>query len=643
MHSPKIAPYGSWQSPITSDLIISGTIGLSSVFHDGENLYWLESRPNEGGRNVIVQWDQKGVPRDVTPTGYNVRTRVHEYGGGAFLIHNNTVYFSNFADQCLYQQVIGESPIPLTQPCKKRFADAIFDADFQRLICVCEDHDTYSNEPENYLASIDLQTGEVFRLVTGDDFYASPRLSSDGKKLAWISWTHPNLPWDGTMLWVADVSIQGTLENIKPVAGGDEEAICQPEWGLDGQLYFSSDRSNWWNLYRTNLQGMIEPLYSLEAEFGFPHWVFGESVYGFINQQEILCTYQQNGVWQLAHLNTQEKQLKLLNFPFTSISYLQVKNNTALMVAGSPTHPNAVVFYNIEEQTWKVLKKSSELTIDENYITIPQSITFPTANGLTAYGWYYPPHNPDYQGGEDSLPPLLVKSHGGPTACTSAIFNLRVQYWTSRGFAYLDVNYGGSTGYGRKYRERLNQNWGIVDVEDCINGAKYLVKQGKVDGEKLAISGGSAGGYTTLSALTFYDTFKAGASYYGVSNLTALAEDTHKFESRYLDKLIGKYPQDEAIYQQRSPINSIEKLSCPVIFFQGLEDKVVPPNQTEMMVSAMQKKGLPVAYVAFEGEQHGFRKAENIKRCLDGEFYFYSRIFGFSPAETIAPIPIDNL
>ncbi|BAQ63744.1 S9 family peptidase [Geminocystis sp. NIES-3709] len=627
MTQTTIGNYSKWRSPITSDLIVSGSIGLGAVKFDDNNIYWLESRPSESGRCVIVCLNQDDTLEDITPKPFNVRSRVHEYGGGAFFIHDSIIYFTNFVDQRVYKQKKGKTPQPLTPESKLRYADFVLDKSHNRLICVAEDHSNDSIEPENKLVLIDLTTGEVKNLVTGADFYSSPRLSPDNSQLAWIAWHHPNMPWDNTELYLANINPDGSLTDIRLVAGGKNESICQPEFSPNGILYFSSDRRNWWNIYRRENNGNISSLYPLDAEFGYPHWVFGESVYGFADENTIICTYTQDGISHLASLDTKNKSLTDLNIPFTNIAYLQVNGDQILFTGGSPTQPTAVVKLNIATGDTKILKQSSNLDIDSGYLSQPQQIEFPTSQGKTAFAWYYPPQNKDFSAPEDELPPLLVKSHGGPTAATTASYNLRIQYWTSRGFAFVDVNYGGSTGYGRDYRQRLNNNWGIVDVEDCINVAQYLVKQRKVDENKLAISGGSAGGYTTLAALTFHDTFKAGASYYGVGDLEALAKDTHKFESRYLDNLIGKYPEEKAIYQARSPINHIDKLSCPVAFFQGLEDKIVPPNQAEMMVKALENKGIKTMYVTFPDEQHGFRKAENIKLALDNELKFYNFIF----------------
>ncbi|HEY9890676.1 MAG TPA: S9 family peptidase [Candidatus Sericytochromatia bacterium] len=678
MTQVQIAPYGSWKSPITADLIVAGTIGLGQIVLDNNDVYWIEGRPSEAGRSVIVQRTPDGKTTDITPSPFNVRTRIHEYGGGAFTVKDGIVYFSNFADQRIYKGAgtagakVSTPPLgefqPLTPEGARRYADAVVDLKRNRLICVCEDHSDPTREPVNTLVSINLKDGEDIQiLASGSDFYASPRLSPDHSQLAWISWNHPNMPWDGTELWVAQIDQNGTLTQAEWIAGGVEESIFQPEWSPDGVLYFVSDRTNWWNLYRwlppsspevrggarveevsltpplTRGTGGVEPLYPMEAEFGLPQWVFGMSTYGFESATRIICTYTQNGLWHLASLNLETKQLEVIETPYTDISGLQVANGRAVFLAGSAIEPTAIVQMDLATRQMEVLRRSSELKIDTAYLSTPQSIAFPTENNLIAYAFFYPPQNQDYTAQTGVKPPLLVKSHGGPTASASSTFNLKIQYWTSRGFAFLDVNYGGSTGYGREYRQRLNNQWGIVDVDDCANGAKYLGEGGLVDNERLAITGGSAGGYTTLCALTFRNVFKAGASYYGVSDLEALATDTHKFESRYLDGLIGAYPERKDLYEMRSPIHFTDQLACPVIFFQGLEDKIVPPNQAEMMVKALKAKGLPVSYVAFEGEQHGFRRAENIKRALDAEFYFYSRVFGYEPADAMEPVEIHNI
>ena len=653
-----IAPYGSWKAPITSDLIVAESIGLGSVVLDGSDVYWLEMRPAEKGRSVIVKLSPDGATQDVTPpveSGYNARTRVHEYGGGAYVAHNGIVYFSNFADQQLYgQRAPLAQPAPFTQTPKLRFADGIVDTQRQRMICICEDHRA-TGEAINSIVSIALTApissvhpaSAIVTLADGHDFFSSPRLSPDGQQLAWLTWDHPLMPWDGTELWLADVSNDGTLHRTRVIAGigagGTHESIVQPQWSPDGVLHFISDRTGWWNLYRWQ-NDKTELLCERAAEFAQPHWVFGQSTYAFLDATTILCSFIERGFAQLAKLDTTTGKLDLIATPYSRIDGIKTAHGRAVFVAGSPTESTRIMQldgqFDAPSQTFTTLQQSNKLTLDAAYISAPQAIEFPTENGLTAHGFYYPPKNKDFSAPTDEKPPLLVMSHGGPTAMAAPTLDLEIQYWTSRGFAVLDVNYGGSTGFGRAYRERLNGNWGIVDVADCVNGARYLVEQGLADGKRLAITGGSAGGYTTLCALTFRDVFKAGASHYGVSDLIALDEDTHKFEARYTFGLVGT---SHDLYRARSPIFHVNQLNAPVIFFQGLEDKIVPPNQAETMVAALRAKGLPVAYVAFEGEQHGFRQAANIKRALDGEFYFYARVFGFTPADEVEPVAIENL
>ena len=641
----QLAPFGSWRSPITADAIVADSIGLSSIVLDGTDIYWLESRPQEAGRSVIVRRTADGQTTDITPPAYNVRDRVHEYGGAPYTVVDGRVYFSNNSDNCLYiQDLTAADPTvvrQLTHDATKRYADLSVDTHRQRLICVQEEHDSADFEPLNTIVSISLtQPKDLHVLAGGCDFYAAPRLNADGTKLAWLSWNHPNLPWDGTNLQVATVS-NGYLSAPTLVAGGANEAIFQPQWSTDDTLYFVSNRTGWGNIYRWS-DGKVTAVCELDAEFGLPQWVFGMSTYAIAGNRRIVCTYSQLGVWYLASLNTVSGHLTRLNVPYTDISSVRAAGNLVVCSAASATQTNEIITIDLHTESREVLQRSSKLAIDPGYLSIPESIEFPTTDGNTAYAFYYPPTNPDYQPLLGEKPPLLVKSHGGPTAATSNQLSLKTQYWTSRGFAVVDVNYGGSTGYGKAYQQRLDGQWGIVDVDDCTNAALYLVDRGLADPQRLAISGGSAGGYTTLAALTFGDTFKAGASYYGVSDLAALAKDTHKFESRYLDRLIAPYPAQADLYQARSPLYFTDRLSCPIAFFQGLEDKVVPPNQAEMMVAALKAKRIPVAYVTFPTEQHGFRQAENIKRALTGEFYFYAQIFGFQLGESIEPIEIDR-
>ncbi len=636
------SPYGSWRSPITSDLIVSETIGLGPIALDGNDILWLETRPTEAGRNVIVRRTPDGHVCDVTPAPFSARTRVHEYGGNPFAVADGGVIFSNDSDQRLYRQAYGAQPQRITSAAPKRYADGIVDGKRGRLICVCEDHGA-DGEPTNAIVALDLNHDNQGRvLVSGNDFYASPCLSPDGQQLAWLSWDHPNMPWDGTELRVASLDDDGSLSEARRIAGSDAESVFQPQWSPGGHLYFVSDRSGWWNLYRWR-GGRVEPIVEMEAEFGLPQWVFGMSTYAIVSPQSLVCTFNERGIWQLAMVDTTTRRLARVDTPYSDIGGLRAAAGHVVFVAGAAGEPASVVAFDPESRHMEVLRRSSKVGIDGGYVSTPEQIAFPTARSEIAYGIYYAPHNRDYAAPADMRPPLIVECHGGPTAAASTMLNLKRQYWTSRGFAVVSVNYAGSTGYGRAYRERLNGNWGIADVEDCVAAARYLIDQGKVDKKRIAISGGSAGGYTVLCTLTFHDLFKAGASYYGISDLEALARDTHKFESRYLDRLVGPYPEQRKLYRVRSPIHFAERLSCPVIFFQGLEDRVVPPNQTERMVQALRRNGIPVAYLAFEGEQHGFRQAANIKVALDAELYFYSRVFGFELAEAVAPIPIDNL
>ena len=645
MAQTEVAPYGSWKSPVSSDLVVRGAVGLKDAALDGGDVYWMESRPGEGGRSVIVRRSPDGETADVNPPPFNARTRVHEYGGGDFLAHDGTVFFSNFEDQRLYSVGPGGAPEPLTAEVDHRYADAVLDVARGRLISVREDH-TGEGEPVNELVAIHLETGEERVLVSGNDFYSSPRVSPDGRSLAWLAWNHPNMPWDGTELWVADLDDDGMPAAAELVSGGPDESVFQPEWSPDGRLHFVSDRTGWWNLYRAGTDGgAAEPLCPVEAEFGLPQWVFGMSSYAFLSPTRIVCAPVERGVFRLAVLDATSGELAEVETPYSTIGSLRADpaSGTVLFLAGSATEPSSVVRLDAEAGELEVLRRSSELGVDAGYLSVPETVEWATEGGLTAHGFFYPPTNGDYAAPEGESPPLLVHSHGGPTAMTTATLDLGIQYLTSRGFAVLDVNYGGSTGYGREYRQRLDGLWGVVDVDDCTNGAKYLAGRGLVDGGRLLISGGSAGGYTTLCALAFRDVFAAGASYFGVSDAEALAKETHKFESRYLDRLIGPYPERAGLYRERSPIHHAEGLSCPVVFFQGLQDEVVPPNQAETMFEMLKNKGLPVAYVPFEGEQHGFRRAENIKRALEGELFFYSRVFGFDLADPVEPLRIENL
>jgi dipeptidyl aminopeptidase/acylaminoacyl peptidase len=643
LYVPTVRPYGSWKSPITADLIVAGTITLSEITLDGDDIYWLEGRPSEGGRSAIVRRTTDGNIADVTPPGFNTRTTVHEYGGGAYIVDRGTVYFSNFKDQQLYKQTPGQTPQQITTANNMRYADGVIDRRRNLIFSVREDHTSSDRDAVNSLVKIDLRGdtgGEV--LVSGNDFYSSPRLSPDGDRIAWLTWNHPNMPWDGCELWVGRLDEGGRIINSELVAGGQSESIFQPQWSPGGVLHFVSDRTGWWNLYRLTAAG-VQPLCEKNVEFGLPQWVFRMSAYDFESEHRIIAANCEKGVWQLASLDTETRTLESINVPFTEISSVHAAPGRVLFCGASPTAAVSIIALDLATRELDVLRQSSAVEVDTAYLSIPRAIEFPTEESMTAHAFFYPPSNVDYESPEDERPPLIVMSHGGPTSASTMSLKLSIQYWTSRGFGVLDVNYSGSTGYGTEYRRRLNGQWGVVDVDDCVNGARYLVQRGEADGNRLIIRGGSAGGYTTLAALTFRDVFKAGASYYGISDIELLEQDCHKFESRYNDSLVGPYPERKDLYWDRSPIHFTERLSCPIILFQGLEDKVVPPNQAEMMYEAARTKGLPVAYVAFAGEQHGFRKAENIKRSLDGELYFYSKVFGFDLAEPVEPLKIENI
>ena len=588
---------------------------------------------------MVVRRTADGRITDVTPPGYNVRTRVHEYGGGAYRVDQGSLWFSNFSDQRLYRQDQGQEPRPVTKAVDRRYADVVVDRRRGHLLAVREDHTDSSREAVNTLVKLGLEGEGEEVIVSGADFYSNPRVSPDGMSLSWLSWNHPNLPWDGTELWVGELTPEGGVTGARRVAGGGEVSIYQPEWSPEGALHYVSDESGWWNLYRLDPAG-ARNLAPMEAEFGGPQWIFRQTLYAFVPDGRVATCWVASGEDRFGVIGPEG--LRRIDNGLSTIAFVAAGGSSAYLIGGSPTEPMAVVRQPLDGGAPEVIRRSFEVTVDRSWLSVPQAIEFPTEGGRTAFAFYYPPTNPDFEGPAGEKPPLLVHSHGGPTAATSSALSLENQFWTSRGWGLLDVNYGGSTGYGTEYRRRLNGNWGIVDVDDCVNGARHLVRQAMVDPARVAIAGGSAGGYTTLAALTTRDFFRAGANHFGLSDLIPFAKDTHKFESRYLDSMIGPYPEREDLYVERSPLTHIDQLNCPLIVFQGLEDKIVPPSQSEFIVDAARRKGLPVAYLAFEGEQHGFRQAKNIKRSLEGEMYFYSQVFDFELAEPVEPVEIDN-
>lgn len=628
-----MASYGTWKSPITPDLIVSESIRLGQVHVDNDTVYWSESRPSEKGRSVLMSWEN-GTTDELLPAPFNARTKVHEYGGGAFTVAGGKVYFSNFKDQFLYECPPSD---PITSA--HRYVDYCKHPTKEILYAIQEKH-LEAGKVDNCLVSIDLNSKEVKEIHTGHDFYSSPALNPEGTTLSWLTWDHPNMPWDGSELWISELDGES-----KVIAGGKSESVYGPKWGPDGNLYYASDKSGYWNLYRWD-GSQSESLYPMEAEFGAPQWIFGTSRFDFIEiegRMQIGCIYTIKGIDHLAILDPDTKSLTMLDLPYQTYNDLHATSTHLVLQAGSPKESIALIVLDPITLKIQVICKSQSIDLDQGYVSEAELIEFPTENGLTAFAFYYPPKNKDYEDVSSELPPLIVKSHGGPSSHVNSTLNLSYQFWTSRGYGILDVNYGGSTGHGRAYRERLNDNWGIVDIDDCVNGALFLADEQRVDRERLIIKGGSAGGYTTLAVLTFRDVFKAGTSYYGVSDLEALADDTHKFEARYLDGLIGPYPERKDLYLERAPIQHVDKLSCPLLLLQGADDKIVPPEQSEIMYQALSKKGIPVAYLLFENEGHGFRMSETIKKCLEAELYFYSKIFHMELSEEIPEIPISNL
>jgi dipeptidyl aminopeptidase/acylaminoacyl peptidase len=616
-------PYGHWPSPITAELLTAQGVRISEPQAAGDYIYWLEARPQEKGRTAMV-CESAGIRADLLPTPHSIRTRAHEYGGAPYLVTAHTIFYVLDSDQRIYRyDLASEETRAITPEGAYRYADFCYDPNRARLIAVSEDCTRDAHQPTSTIIALDLNNGEIHILAQDADFYSNPRLSPDGEQLSFLRWDHPNMPWDGTECVLAQLNQRGEIVSSAVIAGGVTESIFQPQWSPAGELFFVSDRSNWWNIYRWS-DGKTEAVCALNAEFATPQWVFGMSCYGFLSNNEILSCFSQNGFWQLGVINTVTKVLTTIAADFRDISNIHCHNGKGYFIAASDKQ---------SAQLWSYANgKIAPLTagaqvVDTHFFARPQAVEFPTSDGESACGFFYAPTNPSVQQPTSQLPPLLVMCHGGPTGATESSLNLKIQFWTSRGFAVLDVNYRGSTGYGKHYRDRLKNNWGITDVIDVCSGVDYLIAQQKIDPHKVAIRGSSAGGYTVLAALTFSDVFKAGASLYGIGDLEALARDTHKFEAHYLDSLVGEYPAEKKIYQARSPIHHIDQLNCPVIFLQGLQDKVVPPAQAEAMVTALQKKGIMTQYVTFEEEGHGFRQAHNIQRALNEELAFYLTVF----------------
>jgi dipeptidyl aminopeptidase/acylaminoacyl peptidase len=640
MNSLPFPGFGNWPTPISSALTAGASLQLFEPMPFGAEHWWLERDPEQGGRVDIVRFAQGLTVRRLPPQ-LSCRSRTHEYGGGSYCVTSDGVYFVNDQDQDIYCLSHEGQLRRITTSELRRYADLIFDTSRNRLICVQEQH--YDNKPpENSVIALDLDTGQHSVLAQGYDFYASARPSPDGKQLAWLCWNHPCMPWDGAELWLADFDCHGTLHLPEQIAGSNTVSVFQPEWSAANQLHYIDDSTGWWNLYRY-CGGKTLALYPGNMEFGLPQWIFAQSSYCILDQQRILCSYFKAGNNSLGMLDCEHGTLTELETDYNSFSYLRAGVEYASFIAASDTSPAQLIKLDLATGKTQSLRNSAVIDVDAAYFSRPQTIEFNTRHGDTAHAIYYPPNNPGITAFDDQRPPLIVITHGGPTAHNDAALDLRKQFWTSRGYALLDVNYSGSTGYGRAYRDRLLGQWGLRDAEDCCDAAMHMVKAGLVDAERLIIKGSSAGGYTVLCALTFHDVFSAGASYYGICELEALARHTHKFEAHYLDRLIGPYPEMREIYRQRSPIRYVDQLHCPVIFFQGLDDKVVPSEQAEMMFTALKQKGVATSYLSFPGEGHGFRKAETIIACLRAELEFYARVLDLPlAAECEGRLQIEN-
>lgn len=632
-------PYGSWPSPVSAARIARGGVRLMQPHIAGDCVYWVESRPAENGRGVLVRWGPGTERRDLTPAPFNVRSRVHEYGGGAYAISRELVFFVNDGDQQIHRvPVAGGAVAQLSAAANCRFADLLPDARRQRLVCVCEDHTPAPAEPLNTLVSVDTKNGSIRTLAKGKDFYSSPALHPDGGQLAWLEWNHPYMPWDACELWLAELDEAGAIQRPRHIAGGSDESVVQPQFAPDGCLHFISDRDGYWNIYKY-ATGEIHVVTRDPMDYGFAQWQFGMSTYGFMDDGRLVAARLHQGSSELVQISADGKPHKLAG-DFSQIDHLHVHAGQLVLLAGDPCHVPAVI--RVEDNVTTVLNET-ENRIPAEVLSIAEPFRFPTSEGETAHAWYYPPRNQRYGTVTGEKPPLLVKCHGGPTAMNGNGLEPRIQFWTSRGFALADVNYRGSSGFGRAYRRSLHGQWGIRDVEDCMHAARHLISNGQADAQRIIISGSSAGGFTVLCALAFHELFKAGAVYYGISELASAMTDTHKFEAHYGDSLLGPWPAARELYRARSPLYAADHINCPVIFFQGLKDRVVPPDQTQRMVQALRAKKLPVAYVTFPAEGHGFRSSESLQHALEAELAFYAQIFGFTPADTLPALSIENL
>ena len=643
MTTKKQSQYGSWESVFTPEKIIEGGLRFNEIRIDNQDIYFLEGRPSESGRSVIIKHNQDGTTTDIIPKKFNSRNAVHEYGGGSFTVKDEIVFFTNWEDQLIYK-VSADKITPITEPSDIpmgiRYADLTLSNDSKWIFCVRETH-IKDKEAQNEIVAVSTISSEIIVLASGRDFYSSPRPNPISNQICWLEWDHPNMPWDGNELYIAGFDSQKISNKLK-IDGSTNISIVQPEWTDKGELIYISDDSGWWNLKKYSDQ-KISDILSEEIDHGGPAWQFGFRTY-FIYEDCIFLKGSLNDKNKglIRKISLSGEIIEEIQINHTSISDLSLCNDNAIYIGASPTTSSQVCSLDLRSSNLDILKESNTIYIDNEEISIAEEIIFDTTSNDISYAYFYKPTNKKFEGLKNEKPPLLVISHGGPTGSTSNSLNLSVQYWTNRGFAVVDVNYRGSTGYGRKYRDALKGNWGVYDTDDCIAAVDFLSNRGLVDSSRVAIKGGSAGGYTTINALTFHKRFAVGATYYGIADLSVFIADTHKFESRYLDALIGKYPEEKEKYYNRSAINFTDQLSCPMIIFQGTEDKIVPPSQAEIMAQGLRDKKIPFSLIMYEGEQHGFRKSENIKSSLESELFFYSKVLKFTAFDKLNNIKIEN-
>jgi dipeptidyl aminopeptidase/acylaminoacyl peptidase len=640
-----VTRYGLWPSPIDAEQVARQATAYDAVHTSGEAVYWLETRPSQDGRAVVVRWTEDTGAADAVPAGFDVGSRVHEYGGGAYLPAGRTLFACSRGDQCLYRMDGQRDPVPITPepptPAGLRYADLRLVSSGELLVGVRERHQ--GEEVVNELVALPVDgSTEPWVVASGHDFFAAPRPSPDGRRLAWLSWDRPCMPWDGTDLWVADLGPDGRLGPARHIAGGPAESIVQPEWNAEGSLHFVSDRSGWWNLYRER-HGQVESLLPMAAEFADAPWELDYSSYAFVGDGRIACRYRQHGRDRLGLLDPQSGRLTDLPIPYTSLKpYLRAVGDRLAFIGASPTTSSAVATLQVPTGRLDVLA-GAELSLDPTWVSVPQPIEFPTRDGQTAHALYYPPTNPEVTVPTAAQPPLLVQAHPGPTADAKARLDLRTQFFASRGFAVVDVNYAGSTGYGRDYRERLTGQWGVADVSDCLDAARSLVEAGKVDGRRLVISGESAGGFTAMCALAADDFFAGGVSRFGIADLETFRQQAPKFQAHELDRLVGPYPEAVATYRARSPLHLVDRIARPVLLVHGLEDSVVPPSQAQVMAEALERRGVRHVLVAVPGEGHGFRLPVSIRRGVEVELSFYLAALGLSPDKPDRSLATDGV